>query len=138
VVVGVVAGRSTFCPTCLFGWSVRLVPKKSIPATNAATTTMIGRENNECPMILVPHGTETGTAHESLAPGRPHVDKSRNGRSVQTTQHRSAFAPRCAWQGQTLVRRYEMERDGDKWLLFAPLPANPNLGLKVHLERERR
>jgi hypothetical protein len=42
------------------------------------------------------------------------------------------------WRGQTLIRRYEMSPDGGSWVLLTPLPSNPTLGLKVHLERERR
>lgn len=39
------------------------------------------------------------------------------------------------WQDQELPRRYEMNRDGMRWVLIAPLPQNPKLTVKVHLER---
>ena len=42
------------------------------------------------------------------------------------------------WVGRTLLRDYEMNPDGTKWMFLAPLPANPKLGLKVFLERESR
>jgi hypothetical protein len=41
------------------------------------------------------------------------------------------------WVGKSLTRRYEMNPDGSKWMFLAPLPANPQLGLKVFLEREK-
>jgi len=41
------------------------------------------------------------------------------------------------WVGKSLTRRYEMTPDGSKWMFLAPLPANPQLGLKVFLEREK-
>ena len=42
------------------------------------------------------------------------------------------------WRGQTLARRYEMNPDGSGWVLLTPLPSNPRLGLKIHLEREKQ
>ena len=39
------------------------------------------------------------------------------------------------WQDQVLPRRYEMDRDGKSWVLMAPLPMNPKLTVKVHLQR---
>ena len=39
--------------------------------------------------------------------------------------------------GKSLTRRYEMSPDGSKWMFLAPLPANPQLGLKFFLEREK-
>ena len=39
------------------------------------------------------------------------------------------------WEGQKLTRRYEMKRDGSSWMFTAPTPSNPQLGLRVYLER---
>jgi hypothetical protein len=42
------------------------------------------------------------------------------------------------WQGQTLIRRYDMKPDGTGWTLMAPLPSNPQMALQVHFERVRQ
>ena len=41
------------------------------------------------------------------------------------------------WNGQTLIRRYDIKQDGTGWTLLAPLPSNPKLAFQVSLERER-
>lgn len=42
------------------------------------------------------------------------------------------------WQGQSQSRRYEINRDGSALTLMTTLPANPRLGLRIQLERERQ
>jgi Lipocalin-like domain len=39
------------------------------------------------------------------------------------------------WQGQRLVREYEMNPDGRSWTLIAPFPRDPSRAVKVELER---
>jgi hypothetical protein len=42
------------------------------------------------------------------------------------------------WQDEMLPHRYEMQRDGSKWVFIGRYPPNPKLLVNVHLERERR
>ena len=89
------------------------------------------------PMNCTPE--EASTAFKSAAAYQyryrlePDADNPFNGRIIWTVDY--VMYPN--WQSQTLPRRYEMERDGSKWVFIAPFPQNPKLGVKVHLERER-
>jgi Lipocalin-like domain len=41
------------------------------------------------------------------------------------------------WQDELLPHRYEMQRDGSKWVFIGRSLQHERLGVKVHLERER-
>jgi hypothetical protein len=41
------------------------------------------------------------------------------------------------WQNEMLPWRYQMQRDGSKWIFLGRFPQNSKLVVNVHLERER-
>ena len=74
---------------------------------------------------------KTAVAYQYRYTIEPDADDQFRGRIIWQVDH--VMYPN--WQDQVLPRRYEMNRDGKSWVFIAPLPLNPKLSVKIHLQR---